>query len=171
MMHGNIQYSSGVGLTELGVKGTCMSSIQHVSTQKCSCTVQTCSRLETNWHNDVISVGGYVLMLNGGAVSWSSRKIKVVSISSFESEWYSASICGCEIAVLRRLMEEISFAQEGPTVLFEDNAACIHVATNQRSMNPRSKHIDVRVFKLKEFVEDGVLQLTRWSLSTTSPTA
>ena len=100
-------------------------------------------------------------MMNGAAVSWSSRKIKVVSISSFESEWYSASICGCEIAVLRRLLEEMQFPQEEPTVLFEDNAACIHVATSQRSMNPRSKHIDVRVFKLKEFVEDGVLQLAK----------
>ena len=111
--------------------------------------------------DDRKSVGGYVLMLNGGAVSWASRKIKVVSISSFESEWYSASICGCEIAVLRRLMEEIDFAQKTPTVLFEDNAACVHVATSQKSMNPRSKHIDVRVFKLKEFVEDGILQLNK----------
>jgi hypothetical protein len=47
------------------------------------------------------SVGGYVLMLNGGAISWSSKKIKVVSISSFESEWYSASIAACEVAVVR----------------------------------------------------------------------
>ena len=111
--------------------------------------------------DDRKSVGGYVLMLNGGAVSWSSRKIKVVSISSFESEWYSASICGCEIAVLRRLLEEIDFGQTGPTVLFEDNAACVHVATSQKAMNPRSKHIDVRVFKLKEFVEEKILQLNK----------
>ena len=100
-------------------------------------------------------------MLNGAAISWSSRKIKVVSISSFESEWYSASICGCEIVVLRRLLEEIRFAQSEPTVLFEDNAACIHTATNDKSMNPRSKHIDVRIFKLKEFVQDGVLHLNK----------
>ncbi len=44
--------------------------------------------------DDSKSVGGYVLMLNGAAISWSSRKIKVVAISSFESEWYSASIVG-----------------------------------------------------------------------------
>jgi hypothetical protein len=42
--------------------------------------------------DDRKSVGGYVLLLNWAAVSWSSRKIKVVSISSFESKWYSASI-------------------------------------------------------------------------------
>jgi hypothetical protein len=52
--------------------------------------------------DDRKSVGGYVLMLGGAAISWSSRKIKVVAISSFESEWYSASICGCKVTVVRR---------------------------------------------------------------------
>ncbi len=32
---------------------------------------------------DSKSVGGYVLMLNGGAISWASHKIKVVLLSSF----------------------------------------------------------------------------------------
>jgi hypothetical protein len=113
-------------------------------------------------HDDRKSVGGYVLMLNGGAISWSSRKIKVVAISSFESEWYSASICGCEIVVVRRLLEEIGRPQADPTVLFEDNAACVYTATNfKRPMAPRSKHIDTRIFKLREFVEDGVLTLLK----------
>ena len=28
-------------------------------------------------------------------------------------------------------------------------------------MNPRSKHIDIRVFKLKEFVKDGIMTLAK----------
>lgn len=112
-------------------------------------------------HDDRKSVGGYVLMLNGGAVSWSSRKIKVVAISSFESEWYSASIAGCEVKALRRLLEEIGFEQRQPTPLFEDNAACIYSSEADRPMNPCSKHIDTRVFKLKEFVQEGTLRLVK----------
>jgi hypothetical protein len=113
-------------------------------------------------HDDRKSVSGYVLMLNGGAISWSSRKIKVVAISSFESEWYSASICGCEIVVVRRLLEEIGRTQTDPTALFEDNAACVYTTTNfKRPMAPRSKHIDTRIFKLREFVEEGVLTLLK----------
>jgi hypothetical protein len=112
--------------------------------------------------DDRKSVGGYVLMLNGGAISWSSRKIKVVAISSFESEWYSASICGCEVVVVRRLLEEIGRAQSDPTTIFEDNAACVYTATNyNKPMAPRSKHIDTLIFKLREFVEDGVLSLAK----------
>ena len=111
--------------------------------------------------DDRKSVGGYVLMLNGGAVSWSSRKIKVVAISSFESEWYSASIAGCEVKALRRLLEEIGYEQKEPTSLFEDNASCIFSSEADRPMNPCSKHIDIRVFKLKEFVQEGTLKLVK----------
>jgi hypothetical protein len=112
--------------------------------------------------DDRKSVGGYVLMLNGAAISWSSRKIKVVSLSSFESEWYSASICGCEIVVVRRMLEEIGRPQTEPTILFEDNAACIYAASNNSgALNQRSKHIDTRIFKLREFVEEGILKLVK----------
>ena len=111
--------------------------------------------------DDRKSVGGYVLMLNGGAISWSSRKIKVVAISSFESEWYSASICGCEVKAMRRLLEEMGYPQSAPTTLFEDNAACIYSSEADRPMNPCSKHIDIRVFKLKEFVQEGTLKLVK----------
>jgi hypothetical protein len=111
--------------------------------------------------DDQKSVGGYVLMLNGGAISWSSSKIKVVSISSFESEWYSASIAGCEVVVMQRMLEEIGRAQSEPTVLFEDNSACILSSRTDQPMQPRSKHIDVRIFKLKEFVKDKELVLQK----------
>lgn len=113
--------------------------------------------------DDRKSVGGYVLLLNGGAVSWSSRKIKVVAISSFESEWYSASIAGCEVQSMRRLLEEMGFKQTEPTTLFEDNAGCIYSSEADRPMNPCSKHIDTRVFKLKEFVQEGTLKLVKVS--------
>jgi hypothetical protein len=107
--------------------------------------------------DDRKSVGGYVLMLNGGAVSWSSRKIKVVAISSFESEWYSASICGCEVKAMRRLLEEVGFNQTEPTTLLEDNAACIYSSDADKPMNPCSKHIDI----LKEFVKEATLKLIK----------
>jgi hypothetical protein len=109
--------------------------------------------------DDHKSVGGYVLMLNGAAICWSSRKIKIVAISSFESEWYSASICGCEVTVVRRLLEEIGFLQKAATKIMEDNAACIYSSMDSKPMNPRSKHIDTRIFKLKEFVRDGIMTL------------
>jgi len=111
--------------------------------------------------DDRKSVGGYVMMLNNGPVSWSSKKIKVTALSSFESEWYSASICGCEVEALRRLLDDLGFTQTSPTVLYEDNSACIYACDPERPMNARSKHIDTRVYRLRDLVRDGVLQLVK----------
>jgi hypothetical protein len=105
-------------------------------------------------------------MLNSAVISWSSRKIKVVAISSFESEWYSASICGCDVNVVRRLLEEIGFVQDAQTKVMEDNAACICSPVDAKPMNPRSKHIDTRIFKLKEFVKDKIMVLSKIATET-----
>ncbi len=67
-------------------------------------------------------------MLNSGAISWASRKIKVLSLSSFKSKWYSASICRCKVVVMSRLLEEIGREQAQPTTIFKDNAVCIYTA-------------------------------------------
>ena len=111
--------------------------------------------------DDRKSVGGYLMMLNNGPISWSSKKIKVTCLSSFESEWYSASLCGCEVEALRRLLEDLGYGQSSPTVLYEDNAACIHASDPDRPMNARSKHIDTRVYRLRDLVRDGVLRLVK----------
>ena len=102
-----------------------------------------------------------MLLLNNGPISWSSKKIKVTSLSSFESEWNSASICGCEVEALRRLLKDLGYAQKGPTVLFEDNAACIHSSDPDRPLGARSKHIDTRVYRLRDLVRDKVLSLVK----------
>ena len=101
------------------------------------------------------------MLLNNGPISWSSKKIKVTSLSSFESEWYSASICGCEVEALRRLLDDLGYTQRSPTVLFEDNAACIYSSDPDRPMSSRSKHIDTRVYRLRDLVRDGVLKLVK----------
>ncbi len=61
---------------------------------------------------------------------------------------------------MSRSLEEISREQTEPTNIFEDNAACIYTAMHDKKpFGRRSKHIDTRVFKLREFVEEKVLEL------------
>ena len=44
---------------------------------------------------------GYVLMFNGGAVSWKSRRQDSVSLSTSEAEFVAASQCAQEVLYLR----------------------------------------------------------------------
>jgi hypothetical protein len=43
---------------------------------------------------------GYVIMMNGGPISWKSVKQKRVSLSTAESEWYASSEAGKELLSL-----------------------------------------------------------------------
>eukprot|EP00961_Rhodomonas_salina_P067311 903967-Rhodomonas_salina.2 len=104
------------------------------------------------------SVTGYVVMLNGRAVSWQSERQAVTALSSAESEYYAASALGCEIVALRRIMNSMGYEQLGPTPCAEDNVACIYMSRSSAMYN-KGKDIDVRVYKLREFVEDGVMEL------------
>eukprot|EP00961_Rhodomonas_salina_P127761 1722481-Rhodomonas_salina.4 len=55
------------------------------------------------------SVTGFVVMMNGGAVSWESKRQKVTALSSAESEFYAASACGCDIMYLRRILASMGY--------------------------------------------------------------
>ena len=85
---------------------------------------------------------GYVLMLNGAAISWKYKRQRTVSLSSAESEYIAASHCSQEVIYLREILRGFNCAQDEPTVIFEDNRACIVMSENQVHRE-RSRHIDV----------------------------
>eukprot|EP00961_Rhodomonas_salina_P121066 1629328-Rhodomonas_salina.2 len=53
------------------------------------------------------SVTGFVVLLNGGAISWQSVRQQVTALSSAEAEYYAASTAGADITYIRRLMEDL----------------------------------------------------------------
>jgi len=108
------------------------------------------------------SVTGYVNMMNGGAISWSSTRQAIVALSSSEAEFYAASNSGCDVSHLRGLMSDLGHAQPIPTPVFEDNWACIYLSRNA-VMHNKSKHIDVRVYHLRDLVKAGIMQLVKVS--------
>eukprot|EP00961_Rhodomonas_salina_P197352 2663107-Rhodomonas_salina.1 len=62
------------------------------------------------------SVTGYVLMLAGAAVSWSSTRQAVVALSSSEAEFYAASMCWSETTYLCTVLEQLGCKQTKPTI-------------------------------------------------------
>ena len=60
---------------------------------------------------------------------------------------------------MRRMLEELWFAQNKPTRLYEDNMACIYASDSDRDLSNRSKHIDTRVYSLRQLVEEGEVEL------------
>lgn len=107
-----------------------------------------------------LSVSGYVHILHGAAVSWASKRQHSVALSSTEAEFYSASLAGCDVEYLRFVLDDLGFPQATPTVLFEDNQACIYMSRNKTNF-AKSKHIDTRVHRLRQLCADGILRLVK----------
>ncbi|BBN68061.1 transposable element gene, partial [Prunus dulcis] len=58
------------------------------------------------------STSGHVFMLSSGAVSWSSKKQQVVTLSTTEAEFIAAASCACQAVWLRRILEELHCISE-----------------------------------------------------------
>jgi len=67
------------------------------------------------------AVSRYTFLINGGAVSWSSKKQELVSLSTTESEYVAATHSMKEALWLHSLLGDVFASVQGPTTLFSDN--------------------------------------------------
>ena len=106
------------------------------------------------------SVTGYLMVLNGGPVSWKASRQGGVTLSSSEAEFVAASQAGHEVLYLRELLKGFAYLQHGPTKIWEDDASCILMSENPPNRE-RSRHVDVRVHFLRDMVRDGSVKLIK----------
>jgi len=67
-----------------------------------------------------------------------------------ESEFYSVSQCALDCVYLRRIMELLGYQQTVPTLIVQDNNACIFFVKGS-GMYACAKHIDTRIHRVREF--------------------
>jgi len=93
---------------------------------------------QEHWH----STSGYVFTIDGGAVSWSSKKQAIVALSMTKAEYMSATHAAKEVLWLHTFLAEIARLLHHPTTLFCDNQSAIAV-TKDNQYHACMKHIDV----------------------------
>ena len=108
------------------------------------------------------STSWFVFILNGAAVTWSSRRQNCVALSTMESEYIAASEASREVVWLRRLLDQIGIRQEIPTILNCDNKSAIALSHNPEH-HTRSKHIDVRLHYIREQVTNEIVKINHVS--------
>jgi hypothetical protein len=108
--------------------------------------------------DDRKSTSGYVFMLGFGAVSWSSRKQPIVTLSTTEAEFIAAAYCVCQGIWLKRILECIGLKQSKCLTVFCDNSSTIKLSKNP-VLHGRSKHIDIRFHFLRNLSCDGDIEL------------
>jgi hypothetical protein len=136
-----------------------------VGTKKLALTFGTCKQgLEGFTDADGASqehrhaISGYAFLLDGGAVSWSSKKQELVTLSTTEAEYVAATHTAKEAIWLRRFLTEIFRPLNQPTVLHCDNQSAIALA-NSGAFHARTKHIDIRYHFIRFSLEKGSISL------------
>jgi transposase InsO family protein len=113
------------------------------------------------------STSGYVFIIAGGPVSWSSRKQPITALSTTEAEYVAAAEAAKQAVWLRHFLYAIRKHQvydrrpttlrmnpEKPTELGIDNQGALALAANPTA-HGRSKHIRIRYHAIRDFIEHG----------------
>ena len=91
---------------------------------------------------DLASVGGFVTMYKNGAISWSSKKIKIVCQSTTEAETVGTTQAALDVKYVRNLMMDIGIVQKGPIPLMTDSSGTYGYVRHQ-SAKQRTKYFDL----------------------------
>lgn len=108
--------------------------------------------------DDRKSTSGFVFLMAGGAVSWSSKKQSIVALSTTEAEYIAAVSCATQGVWMARILEKIGQNIEGCITIKCDNSSSIQLSKNP-AHHGRSKHIEVRFHYLRELTADGKVKL------------
>lgn len=104
------------------------------------------------------STTGYVFKVNGGAITWCSRRQQCVSLSTTEAEFIAASEATKEAMWLKQLFADIGESTSEKLVLFVDNQSAIKLIKNP-VYHKRTKHIDVRYNYVREKYEENQIDI------------
>jgi hypothetical protein len=106
------------------------------------------------------AISGYAFLIDGGAVSWSSKKQELVTLSTTEAEYVAMTYAAKEAIWLQQLIGELFRPLEHPIMLHGDNQSAIALAySDVGQFHARTKHIDIRYHFIRYVIENGSIRL------------
>lgn len=104
------------------------------------------------------STTGYIFKVGDSIVDRQSKRQATASPSTLESECVVMSEAAKYGVYLQRLFDELGYRSE-KVPLNWDNMGAISLANNS-SFHSKTKHIDIRVHMIREYVEYGYVSLS-----------
>lgn len=106
------------------------------------------------------STGGRQVYMNGAIISASAQRHSTVDTSTTEAELTECFKCAQDVMGFRNLMEEVGLMNDEPTTIYQDNSPAIQILNQKGSLASRSKFMDIRIFKVREWIDEGALVTT-----------
>lgn len=114
---------------------------------------------DSDWGGDMDerkSTSGFVFMLLGGPVAWSSGLQELSALSVAEAEVIALAEAVKQCLWLRPLITELGLPVDKPTLISCDNQVAIALAKNPE-FHKRSKHFGIRYHRLKQEQDLGTM--------------
>ena len=108
------------------------------------------------------STSGYVFLMAGGAVSWSSKRQSTVALSTIEAEYVAMTRCAQQMTWMQSWLSEASIKYDLPGVIKGDNQGAIALTKNTRG-HGKVKHIDIRHHYIRETLQTGTIAMEQVS--------
>ena len=99
-----------------------------------------------------------MFLIGGGPVSWQSRKLSCVALSTSEAEYIALTSAAQEAVWLCQLISELEQQKKKKMIIYEDNQSTICLSKNPQ-FHERSKHIAIRYHYIRDQVKDGVVDI------------
>ena len=114
----------------------------------------------TSYVDDKKSTFGYIFMMVEGVVSWKSVKQTRTTSSTMEAKYVACYDATCHAIWLQNFISALDVVHSisRPLNLFCDNSIVVSFSWNTRSTS-RSKHIDVKLFFVKEKVAKSLISV------------
>jgi len=103
------------------------------------------------------STTGFIINMGKTPICWYSKLQHCVSISTAESEYYSLNECALKCMWFKNFMRELNI-NTGTIKIKVDNKAAIYNSENE-TINPKSRHINLRYHKVRELVREKEIKL------------
>ena len=101
---------------------------------------------------------GYVFMVDGGAVSWSSKKQELVTLSTAEAEYIAQTHAAKEAIWLCCLLTKNFKSIDMPMTLFSNSKSAIAL-THDGHYHTQTKHIDIRYHFICYIIKARTIEL------------
>ena len=120
------------------------------------CYADADGSMAKDWHATL----GYAFVVDGGAVSWSTKWQEIVSLLTMESEYIAVAHVSKEALWLRSLISKVfgPFWPDTATTLFSDNQSAIALSKDHQ-YHTCTKHIDIHCHFICWIIKDGKLWL------------
>jgi hypothetical protein len=104
--------------------------------------------------DDRKSYTGYVFIICGGAVSWSTHKQSTVAFSSTESEYMALSDAAREALARKQFFCELQMPSGAkPITILSDSQSALDISENPARYR-QAKHIDIRYHAIRHYIHD-----------------